>query len=69
MTSPCAATYLGKPFGACWQATVGAGLPVLTTLQDMVRSGDDVHALLMAFGIAQPVYAQRFVSSRKSSGS
>ncbi|CAE7257335.1 UPL6 [Symbiodinium sp. KB8] len=28
-----------------YEATVGAGLPVLTTLQDMVRSGDDVHVV------------------------
>ncbi|CAE7830021.1 AKHSDH1 [Symbiodinium sp. CCMP2592] len=28
-----------------YEATVGAGLPVLATLQDMVRSGDDVHVV------------------------
>ena len=41
---------MGSSLAFCDEATVGAGLPVLATLQDMVRSGDGVHALGSACG-------------------
>ncbi|MHC4853754.1 MAG: bifunctional aspartate kinase/homoserine dehydrogenase I [Planctomycetota bacterium] len=51
-----------------YEATVGAGLPVISTLRDLVRTGDRIHQiegvlsgtlsfLLQAFGAAQPFSA------------
>ena len=40
---------VSRPVGARWETTVGAGLPVITTQQRLIASGDSVHRIAGTF--------------------